>query len=274
YIGQPPLYKIKKGKQEYYVKDDAELNTHLLRLALDNAKLYLDAESPPISGLALEELAKSYNSAMNAVNRLARKHDREILENVLFIPPLKHPVDQQNLTQWLNILMTNLNARQTKGTHFSFSLAENLDQDALLTITKWTYGMTVDDVFVDKFFNSADFNIIRNTAERLNGLLNEKAYVKRGDRSHPVADFREVMTWLMAQAVRGQSIQRYKGLGEMNPDQLWETTMDPESRRLMQVKIEDAVAADEVFTMLMGDQVEPRRNFIETNALTAHNIDI
>lgn len=274
YIGQPPLYKIKKGKQEYYVKDDAELNAHLLRLALDNAQLYLDAESPPISGLALEELAKNYNSAMNSVSRLARKHDREILENLLFIPPLKHPIDKQNLTQWLNALIERLNAQQTKGTYFSYSLEENLDQDALLTITKWTYGMTADDVYMGKFFDSADFNTIRDLAGSLNGLLNEKAFVKRGDRSHPVSDFREVMTWLMAQAVRGQSIQRYKGLGEMNPDQLWETTMDPESRRLMQVKIEDAVAADEVFTMLMGDQVEPRRNFIETNALAAHNIDI
>ncbi len=274
YIGQPPLYKIKKGKQEYYVKDDAELNAHLLRLALDNATLYLDAESPPISGLALEELANNYNFAMSAVSRLSRKYDREILENLLFIPPLKHPIDKQNLTQWLNALIERLNAQQTKGTYFSYSIEENLDQDALLTITKWTYGMTADDVFMGKFFESADFNTIRDLAESLNGLLNEEAFVKRGDRSHPVSDFREVMTWLMAQAVRGQSIQRYKGLGEMNPDQLWETTMDPESRRLMQVKIEDAVAADEVFTMLMGDQVEPRRNFIETNALAAHNIDI
>jgi DNA gyrase subunit B len=134
--------------------------------------------------------------------------------------------------------------------------------------------MSFDDVYLLESLLSSDFKIIRDMAHRLYGLLDVGAYIERGDRKQDVNNFREVMEWLMDQAARGQSIQRYKGLGEMNPDQLWETTMNPETRRLVQVKIEDDVAADDVFTMLMGDHVEPRREFIEENALAAHNIDI
>jgi DNA gyrase subunit B len=274
YIGQPPLYKIKKGKQERYVKDDSELNAYLLNTALTDAHLHLSADTPPISEQALEELALSYNAAMAAVNRLGRKHDREILENMLFIPPLGEMDIEQNLANWLDSLMTQLNREQPTGTRFSYSLETESEPGITVTISKLTHGMSFDDVYLLESLLSPDFKIIRDMAGRLNGLLDVGAYIKRGDRKHDVINFREVMEWLMDQAVRGQNIQRYKGLGEMNPDQLWETTMNPETRRLVQVKIEDEVAADEVFTMLMGDHVEPRREFIEDNALSAHNIDI
>ena len=141
-------------------------------------------------------------------------------------------------------------------------------------MVKWVHGQAQDDVYNEDFFTSADFNLLRNFANQLDGLLEEGAYIQRGERKMEGQNFIAMMVWLMDEAKRGQTIQRYKGLGEMNPDQLWETTMDPEVRRMMQVKIEDAIAADEVFTTLMGDQVEPRRDFIEQNALSATNIDV
>jgi DNA gyrase subunit B len=193
---------------------------------------------------------------------------------MLFIPPLGEMDIEQNLANWLDSLMTQLNREQPTGTRFSYSLETESEPGITVTISKLTHGMSFDDVYLLESLLSPDFKIIRDMAGRLNGLLDVGAYIKRGDRKHDVINFREVMEWLMDQAVRGQNIQRYKGLGEMNPDQLWETTMNPETRRLVQVKIEDEVAADEVFTMLMGDHVEPRREFIEDNALSAHNIDI
>jgi DNA gyrase subunit B len=141
-------------------------------------------------------------------------------------------------------------------------------------MVKWVHGQAKDDVYNEDYFTSADFKLLRNFANQLNGLLEDGAFIQRGERKFEAQDFIEIMSWLMDEAKRGQTIQRYKGLGEMNPDQLWETTMDPEVRRMMQVKIEDAIAADEVFTTLMGDQVEPRREFIEQNALSATNIDV
>jgi DNA gyrase subunit B len=274
YIGQPPLYKIKKGKQEYYVKDDAEFDAYLLRMALENAQLFVSAESPAINSESLEELARSYNMAMAALKRLARRHERELLEAMLFISPVPDFQDRSNLQRWLDALIVRVNSNQSAGTRYSYTLSDESSDEIELTVSKWIHGMASDDVYPPGFFSSADFSILRDMALRLDGLLSEDAYIQRGERKQPVKNFKEVMDWLMEQAVRGQSIQRYKGLGEMNPDQLWETTMNPQTRRLMQVNIEDAVAADDVFTMLMGDQVEPRREFIEQNALYAHNIDV
>ncbi len=273
YIGQPPLYKIKKGKQEYYVKDDDELKTYLLQVALSEAQLFISPDSPPITGKVLEELALKYIAVTAIVDRLARRHDRDVIEAMLLTQPLKRLEGKQQLQIWLAELLTRLNSQPT-GPRYSYSLDEDADQALGVTISKSQHGMSMDDVYRPGFFASSDFGMITDMAQRTGGLLNSDAYVKRGERTRTVESFKDVMDWLMYQAQQGQSIQRYKGLGEMNPEQLWETTMNPDTRRLMQVKIEDAVAADEVFTMLMGDQVEPRREFIEQNALAANNIDI
>ena len=278
YIGQPPLYKVKKGKQEQYVKDDAELNAHLLQLALDGAKLHVNAKAPAISDSALEELSKNHVVAMSTIQRLSRTHEQEVLIEMLRYPApefdsLENKKEQNALSKWFTNIANQLNKVQDTGTQFT--VKEDWDAEvAQLTMVKWVHGLARDEFFSEEFFNSADFQLLRNFATQLNGLLEKGAFIQRGERKLESQDFIEMMDWLMNEAKRGLNIQRYKGLGEMNPDQLWETTMNPDTRRLMQVNIEDAVAADEVFTTLMGDQVEPRRDFIEQNALAAANIDI
>ncbi|HKH21817.1 MAG TPA: DNA gyrase subunit B, partial [Gammaproteobacteria bacterium] len=276
YIAQPPLFKIKKGKQEYYAKDESELTAYLLRVALEGAKLYINTQAPPVSGAALDELAHHYNGVMAAIRRLARRYDRELLEAMLFGAPLTPESHQQTpaLRQWLETLVAGLNTHQPSGIRYALTIDEDVDGLPLATVIKFVHGMGTDDILRQEFFTSPDFGLLRDMAARLHGLLGQDAYLRRGDRSQPVTNFKQVMDWLMAEASRGRDIQRYKGLGEMNPEQLWDTTMNPESRRLMLVSIEDAVAADQVFTMLMGDQVEPRREFIEQNALLVNNLDI
>ena len=278
YIGQPPLYKVKKGKQEQYVKDDAELNAHLLQQALEGAKLHVNAKAPAISDSALEELSKNHFVAMSTIRRLGRAHEHDVLIEMLRAPApefdsLEIKASQKALSKWFKAMAEPLNQQQTAGTQFTVN--EDWDASpAQLVIVKWVHGLARDDVFSEEFFMSADFQLLRSFATQLDGLLEKGAFIKRGERKLETQDFIEMMTWLMEEAKHGLTIQRYKGLGEMNPDQLWDTTMNPESRRLMQVNIEDAIAADEVFTTLMGDQVEPRREFIEQNALAAANIDV
>ncbi len=278
YIGQPPLYKIKKGKQEQYVKDDAELNAHLLQQALDGANLYVNSKAPAISNSALEELSKNYFIAMSTIQRLSRAHEYDVLIEMLRTPApefdaLEDKKSQQALSKWFNNIAKKLNTQQNAG--IQFTVNEEWDvQPAQITMVKWVHGLAKDDAFSEEFFLSADFRLLRDLANQLDGLLEKGAFIQRGERKLETQNFIEMMGWLKGEAKRGQTIQRYKGLGEMNPEQLWETTMNPDSRRLMQVNIEDAVAADEVFTTLMGDQVEPRRDFIEQNALAALNIDV
>ena len=278
YIGQPPLYKVKKGKQETYIKDDAELNAHLLQQALDGAGLHVNATAPAISGTALEELSKNHFVVMSTIQRLSRTHEKEVLLQMLRTPApevdsTENKASRKALNTWFNVLAEQLNQQQTAGT--KYTVTEDWENSpAQLTMVKWVHGLAKDDIFSEEFFMSADYQLLRSFANQLEGLLEEGAFIQRGERKFENQDFIAMMSWLMEEAKRGQTIQRYKGLGEMNPDQLWETTMDPEVRRMMQVKIEDAIAADEVFTTLMGDQVEPRRDFIEQNALAATNIDV
>ncbi len=278
YIGQPPLYKVKKGKQEQYIKDDTELNTYLLRQALEGTSLHVNNKASALSGNVLEELGKSYFVTMSAIQRLSRVYEHEILLEMLYAPApqvdsLADKTDQEVLSKWWKQLAKRLNQQKNTGT--SYTVHENWQIESVqLAIVKKVHGAVREDVFSEEFFISADFQLLRNFAMQLDGLLEKGAFIQRGGRKLVTRDFMEMMTWLMQEAKHGLTIQRYKGLGEMNPEQLWETTMSPASRRLIQVNIEDAIAADEVFATLMGDQVEPRRDFIEQNALTATNIDI
>ncbi len=278
YIGQPPLYKIKKGKWEQYIKDDVELETKLLYQAIEDASLYIKDNATPLPGSKLEELGEDYLTAMSTLRRLSRTHEYDILMEMLLTPApklnsLEDKASREKLSKWCHQLAGRLNHRET--TDVSYSVREDWqDIPFQLVFVKQANGLDRDDVFPEDFFISADFQLLRQLAEQFDGLLEEGAFVQRGDRKVVSESLVEIMSWLMQDVRQGLVIQRYKGLGEMNPEQLWETTMNPDSRRLMQVNIEDAVAADEMFTTLMGDQVEPRRDFIEKNALAAANIDI
>ncbi len=278
YIGQPPLYKVKKGKQEQYVKDDAELHAHLLQQALEDASLHVNGAAPAISDSALEALSKSYFVTLSAIQRLRRAHEHRVLMEMLRTPApdvdsLADRTTREALHKWLEIIAKRLNQQPPAGTRFTVD-ADQDKQPAQLTLIKWVHGLASDQIFHEEFFASADFQLLRDFATRLDSLLEQGAFIRRGEHRLATQDFITMMDWLMQEAKRGQTIQRYKGLGEMNPEQLWETTMNPDTRRLMQVNIEDAIAADEIFTTLMGDQVEPRRDFIERNAAAAVNIDV
>lgn len=270
YIAQPPLYKIKRGKQENYVKDDAEMTAYLLQNALDGAQLHINGAAPPLSEEALAELAKRYQACLATVRRLARRYPPEITGEMMFHPLGAGAGDLSSLGTWLQTLVDQANAKLEAA-----SLRVLIDEErAVISLIRTQHGLDTEKELPLGFFQSAEFSLLNGLAERIDGLLESGAFIQRGERRQEVTHFAHVMQWLTEEGKRGVSIQRYKGLGEMNPDQLWETTMNPETRRLLQVRIEDAVSADEVFTTLMGDQVEPRRDFIEANALKAENIDI
>jgi len=278
YIAQPPLYKAKKGKQEQYVKDDLALQEYLLQAALDKASLYVSADAPALKGPGLESLAKQYIAVMASIHRLARRYNLMVLEKMLYLPALEE-VDLHNMEKvqgWCKELMERINSHQKGGERYEIKVVRDVDHEAFaIHIRKLTHGIVSSDQQIpSEFFSMAEYGRIVTLGKQLDGLLGSDAYVQRGDKQKQVSSFKQVMDWLMEEAKRGRQIQRYKGLGEMNPDQLWDTTMNPDTRRMLQVKIEDAVAADEIFTTLMGDQVEPRRDFIETNALSVSNLDI
>ncbi|RMG31764.1 MAG: DNA topoisomerase (ATP-hydrolyzing) subunit B [Gammaproteobacteria bacterium] len=278
YIAQPPLYKVKRGKQEMYVKDDQELDAWLLQTALDGARLHPSAEAPPIRGEALEEKAHLYLEVMEAIRRLSRDQDPLVLQTMLDMPRVTERMlyNPEQMRDWFESLVQRVQAKLPAGQRLAWRFESGDDGKAFhVILERKIHGILVESRRIDAaFFDTGEYTRIADVGEALQGLLGEGAYVQRGERKQPVRHFSEVMEWLLEQARRGQHIQRYKGLGEMNPEQLWETTMDPETRRLLQVQIEDAVAADQIFTTLMGDQVEPRREFIEQNALAVSNLDV
>jgi DNA gyrase subunit B len=284
YIAQPPLYKIKRGKQEVYVKDDAELNSYLLASAIEKAELFVNPDAPALSGVALENLAKEYIAVEQIIERLAVRYDERVLRTLTTLPAVTEEIndDLDKLSAWTEALSAALPAETSDrvgngdGGAYSATL-ERGDQDGegvRIAITRVQHGIGQTRYLPREFFDTNEYRHLMSLAEKLDGLIGPDANVKRGEREMAVENFGEAVDWLMAEARRGQTIQRYKGLGEMNPDQLWDTTVNPETRRLMQVKIEDGVKADEIFTTLMGDQVEPRREFIEKNALTVSNLDV
>jgi len=275
YIAQPPLYKLAKGKQEHYVKDDVELNRHLTVIALQNAQLFVNPQAPPFSGEALEILFQEYLQAMAIVKRLARQWPSEVLEAMIDLPPLiSSDLDDEGKTQqWFAGLTTILEDSPHK---YQITVVQPVAEEEdtyTANITMIAHGVESFYSLTKGFFNTPEYHALLELGQKLSGLLETEAYVQRGEKKQPVKHFKEVVDWLMAEARRGLHIQRYKGLGEMNPEQLWETTMNAETRNLLQVKIEDVVACDEIFTTLMGDQVEPRRDFIEKNALAVMNLD-
>ena len=269
YIAQPPLYKVKHGKQERYLKDDHELKQYMLQMALSEAELVTESGKEPISKAALEEVAKEFLLAEAIVERLSR----------IIAEPILYALLKNIVLDLSDLASANESAEQLKKAlaNEQYTVSAYYDEsteNCRLKISKMVHGNLQISYLDRDFQQSGDYAQLSKTAQVLHGLLKEGASIKRGERSQPVSEFKAVMDWLLEEVKRGLGIQRYKGLGEMNPEQLWETTMDPQVRRLLKVQIEDVIAADEIFTTLMGDQVEPRRAFIETNALGARNLDI
>jgi DNA gyrase subunit B len=276
YIAQPPLYKVKKGKQEHYVKDDFELSALLLGTAIDGAALHVNADAPPLSGRGLESLAQKYQEVQSIVRRWARRYDERFLEQLLYVPRLTtESFDRiDTLKDWCRNLESRLNSLDDVSRRYRVAVGSLAAGGHRIDLQRLEHGLSSEKHVPREFFESAEYVRIAELGQTLSDLLGPGAYIQRGESRQEVASFKATMAWLFEEAKKGQSIQRYKGLGEMNPEQLWDTTINPETRRLLQVRIEDAVAADDIFTTLMGDAVEPRREFIEKNALQVSNLDI
>ncbi|MEZ7858824.1 MAG: DNA gyrase subunit B [Oceanospirillaceae bacterium] len=277
YIAQPPLYKVSKGKNEQYVKDDAALLVYLTQKALESASLHVNASAPAIQGAALETLVAQYRHVDSLMDRMSLVYSRKVLESLVYIRGLDSAalIVKDDVESWGLELQEKLN-EEDNGTHrYRVSAKEDKERNIFVpNIETTAHGVPHYHSLSRDFFESSEYSALVDLGKTLQGLLEEDAYVQRGERNQPVESFKEALDWLMTESRRGINTQRYKGLGEMNPEQLWDTTMDPASRRMLLVTIEDAIAADLMFTTLMGDQVEPRREFIEKNALSVMNLDI
>jgi DNA gyrase subunit B len=277
YIGQPPLYKVKRGKQEQYIKDDDALNEYLLQWAVDKAAFYPSEGALPITGMPLENLMKEYYQVERILHRLGRVYPKPLLNRLMYQEPFTAEAakDKNWVEHWSKELEKNLSPYQLNGESYEAHVIHDEERGRFIPVlSHGVHGVKNQYHLGQELLVSKDYGKIIHFGAQIKDLMGSGASVGRGEKRVPVQSFEEAMMWFMDEAKRGQSIQRYKGLGEMNPDQLWETTMNPETRRLLQVSVEDAVAADEIFTTLMGDQVEPRREFIEENALLAGNIDV
>lgn len=278
FIAQPPLYKVAKGKFEQYLKDDEALTAFLLQAAMEGAALHVNTDAPPLQGSALESLINEYRTVMATIERLNKIYPPEVLECMIYHKKLavEDLASEEKVTAWCSSLEGVLldNAKSGDSSYVLVSTEDTERNIFIPKLTVTTHGIDREFIFDHGFFSSGEYRSIAELGDKLNGLLEEGAYVARGEKQQDVETFKESLDWLMAESKRGYAIQRYKGLGEMNPEQLWETTMDPEQRRMLKVNIEDAIGADQMFATLMGDQVEPRRDFIETNALSVANLDI
>jgi DNA gyrase subunit B len=276
YIAQPPLFKLKHGKQESYLKDDNELQEFLLETALTDAVLRA-ATDKDLKGAELANLCRSYLAVEQTIKRLARRYDAAALRRLIYMPRITPALlkDKRQASQIVQELQGRLASDGNHGSRhevtLGFDTRNNLHE---MIVTRHEHGTATRTKIDAEFISSGEYASMRALGERLEKYFTGEATIERADKSQKVPSINAMLDWLMAEARRGQTIQRYKGLGEMNPEQLWETTMDPSTRRLLKVNVDDAVAADEVFTMLMGDQVEPRREFIEKNALDVSNLDI
>ena len=277
YIAQPPLYKVKKGKQERYIKDDPALVEYLTSLALNNAALYPSADASALEGEALEKVVHDYQNTVKVIERLKRKYPNTVMERLIYQTELKTDdlSDEAKVIAWTKELVDDLIARDEDATIFHAGTEFDAERNMYYPVVNIRqHGVDKAHVLHYDFIASRDYQRIAVTGTNIANILKEGAYIQRGEKTKPVDNFVDALEWLITESKRGIYIQRYKGLGEMNPSQLWETTMDPSARRMLQVTIEDAVGADQLFATLMGDQVEPRREFIETNALRVVNLDV
>ena len=270
YIAQPPLYKVKQGKRETYIKDDYELKQYLLREALNGAELIPAADAEALPKDSFERIAREFLLAEAMIERLARRMDMDVLYSLLKIPAisLNTEADAVQAAEHLTAELGKLGPMKITPAKFEGDLGYRLE------ITKSRHGIGHTSFLDANFIEGGDYEQLRRTSEILAGLIGEGAEIRRGEARAAAYDFKQALDWLLNEVRKNLGIQRYKGLGEMNPEQLWETTMDPAVRRLLRVQIEDAIAADGIFTTLMGEEVEPRRNFIETNALGVRNLDV
>ncbi len=277
YIAQPPLYKVKRGKQEHYLKDDEELQSYLTQQGLQNAELYLADDTPPIQGQPLEQLLTEYQKLRALQIHLEKRYPKAFVAGISEMEALTIECTQstEEFSTWLASLREIILKHSLSGTQVEYQQAGSEDQDsgaAVLTIK--AHGISRNIPINLELIDSVEYIQLVKLSDPFRDLLTESTHVIRENKQQPIKNISQIYEFLLAEAKKGQHIQRYKGLGEMNPDQLWETTMNTETRRLLRVSIEDAVAADEIFTTLMGDQVEPRRDFIELNALSVSNLDI
>jgi DNA gyrase subunit B len=270
YIAQPPLYKVKQGKNETYLKDDYELKQYLLRAALNGAELVPAAAADVLSKESFEDIAREFLLSEAVVERLSRRMDYDVLYSLLKTPTLKleTEADARDSAERLKGVLISDGSMRVE------VVQDEADARWHLEIYRFRHGIDHITRLDSDFLAGGDYEQLAKSASVLAGLMGPGAEIHRGDAKAAVADFKEALDWLLNEAKRNLGIQRYKGLGEMNPEQLWETTMDPTVRRLLKVQIDDAIAADEIFITLMGEEVEPRRHFIETNALGVRNLDV
>jgi DNA gyrase subunit B len=277
FIAQPPLYKIAKGKQHQYLKDDDALNEYLTQSALHGAALYVNADAPPLTGEPLEALVAEFRAVSATIERLSRLYDADVLWQMLGLQTLTTEELETEVTVagWARALQEKMESLQADSRSYECVVRKDTERNIYYPAVKLlSNGIDTETEYNHEFFGSGEYRSLRALGAKLSGLFEEDGFVKRGERQLETRSFAEALEWLMKEAAKGYYIQRYKGLGEMNPEQLWETTMDPETRRMLKVTIDDAIAADLIFTTLMGDHVEPRRLFIEENALSVANLDI
>ena len=272
YIAQPPLYKVKKGKQERYIQDNDEMAQYEISIALEDANLFVSSDAPALNGMALENLIAQYSQVQKLIERLTHRYPSALLNELIYSPALstEFAKEEANITAWVENFVNQLSEKETDGSFYRGNVFFNTERhfyEPEIIVT--THGIDTTYRFDFNFITSNEYARIVALMQVLKGLLTPTAYVKRGERQQSVNSFAEALDWLIKESRKGLTIQRYKGLGEMNPEQLWETTMDPVARKMLQVTITDAIAADKLFSTLMGDEVEPRRDFIETNALYA-----
>jgi DNA gyrase subunit B len=277
YIAQPPLFKVKKGKQKKYIRDEKELEDYLLFAAIEGCSFYVNEKSPKISDVALENLVKSYKETQKDISVLEKTIPKKILKILAIVEAVTEEklADKDLMLKWLNNLESLYKARfKAQDADISFSLSTNPENslwipkvDIIDHGIKTIYSLSLD------FFKSSHYQNLVTTGNKLHSVLESESFIQKGEKKIQVKYFDDAIEWLIAESSKKYYIQRYKGLGEMNPEQLWETTMDPETRRMLKVTVDDAIIADQVFNTLMGDKVEPRRYFIENNVMLAENID-
>lgn len=273
YIGQPPLYKVKYGKQENYIKDDEELNNYLLARAIENTSLHYQKDTPPLTGLGLEQLIKQHLDVKSITKRLSIIHDKQVMRLLLNTDVIgsEKLSNKQELKSWCEKAQQLLNKEVKAGVSWSVDLSKESDA---IEFVENANGLVNTTTLKYSFFESSDYKAIANLTQQTLDLITTDSYFLKNEKTFEFNNLEDGINQLFTIAKKGLTISRFKGLGEMNPEQLWETTMDPETRRLLQVTIEDAVGADEIFSTLMGDVVEPRREFIEQNALYVTNLDV